>query len=263
MKLWMLSDLHLEANGVWEPPTIPDADICIAAGDIARGGKWHVSWLKDYIADHMPVVSVLGNHEFYRSAIDRECIAAGQASALGDVHVLDNMIYTHGDVRFIGATLWTDYALYGDAEAAAQSAMNAMNDHRLIHLTEKRLERFMPAHARALHRKSIDYLEKELLHPFDGRTVVVTHHCPHPNSVHPRFQGVKINAAFTSDLTEMIERHQPDLWVHGHTHDSHDYTVGNTRIVCNPKGYGNENSHGFDPGLVIEVDDYTPRLPGL
>jgi hypothetical protein len=47
------------------------------------------------------------------------------------------------------------------------------------------------------------------------------------------------------------------LWVHGHTHDSFDYVVNGTRVVCNPRGYAqygvNENPR-FDPGFVIDID---------
>jgi Icc-related predicted phosphoesterase len=82
--------------------------------------------------------------------------------------------------------------------------------------------------------------------------VVVTHHAPHPLSVHPRYAGSALNASFASDLSEMMELWQPELWVHGHVHDTFDYVVRNTRVVCNPRGYGTENP-AFDPALVVEI----------
>jgi Icc-related predicted phosphoesterase len=84
-------------------------------------------------------------------------------------------------------------------------------------------------------------------------TVVVTHHLPHARSVPARFKGDLLNAAYASDLSQVIEEHQPALWVHGHTHDSSDYHVSATRIVCNPRGYEDENPR-FDAGLVVTVD---------
>ena len=27
------------------------------------------------------------------------------------------------------------------------------------------------------------------------------------------------------------------MWFHGHTHDTYDYMIDQTRILCNPKGY--------------------------
>ena len=105
-----------------------------------------------------------------------------------------------------------------------------------------------------LHKRSRNFLEDELARPFDGATVVVTHHAPHPRSMHSRYGSDLLSAAYVSDLTTVIEAGQPNLWVHGHVHESFDYRVGATRVVCNPHGYGAgiENPK-FDPGLVLEV----------
>jgi Icc-related predicted phosphoesterase len=80
----------------------------------------------------------------------------------------------------------------------------------------------------------------------------VTHHAPHPGSLHPRYANDLISAAYVSDLTPLIESGKPALWVHGHVHASFDYRVGDTRVICNPNGYGGENA-AFDPALVVEV----------
>ena len=105
------------------------------------------------------------------------------------------------------------------------------------------------------------FIAAALADPFDGTTVVITHHTPSPKSVHPRYAGDALNAAFSSNLEHlMIGSKAPALWIHGHTHDSYDYVVnGCTRVVANPRGYtgrygavGQENAL-FNPGLVIEV----------
>jgi Icc-related predicted phosphoesterase len=89
--------------------------------------------------------------------------------------------------------------------------------------------------------------------------VVVTHHLPHPGSIHPRFADDALTPAFCSDLSELVESSGAVLWVHGHTHESCDYVAGETRVVCNPKGYGPIRHGGryenmnFDPGLVVEI----------
>ena len=88
--------------------------------------------------------------------------------------------------------------------------------------------------------------------PFDGPTVVITHHAPHWDSVHPKFRSDPVTGAFASDLSSLIIQHQPNLWVHGHVHNSSDYRVGTSRIVCNPHGYGNENP-AFNGQFVVEV----------
>ena len=82
--------------------------------------------------------------------------------------------------------------------------------------------------------------------------MVVTHHAPHPGSLHPRYADDMLSAAFVSDLSSIIEAGQPALWVHGHVHTSFDYRVGATRVLCNPHGYGAENPD-FEPSLVVEV----------
>ncbi|TSE13470.1 hypothetical protein C1D09_003815 [Mesorhizobium intechi] len=82
--------------------------------------------------------------------------------------------------------------------------------------------------------------------------IAATHHLPHAKSIPSRFEGDLLNAAFASDLSEVIESGRPALWVHGHTHDSCDYKVGSTRIICNPRGYEDENG-AFDPALVVRM----------
>ena len=48
--------------------------------------------------------------------------------------------------------------------------------------------------------------------------------------------------------------HQPRLWIHGHTHESFDYQIGKTRVVCNPRGYASiEENHCFRPDYTVVV----------
>jgi Icc-related predicted phosphoesterase len=95
--------------------------------------------------------------------------------------------------------------------------------------------------------------------------VVVTHHGPHPGSLHERYaEDEAMNASFISDLSDVIAEQQPALWIHGHVHDTHDYTVGGeggdgTRIVCNPHAYAWAPNPGFIPDLMVELPDWAPR----
>lgn len=111
---------------------------------------------------------------------------------------------------------------------------------------------FRPEEACSLHLSSCRFIEGVLARPHDGPTVVVSHHAPHPGSVAQRYRGDPLTPAFVSDLSDLMARGRPDLWVHGHTHTSFDYRVGPTRVVCNPRGFPGENDV-FDPGLVVEV----------
>ncbi|HVJ59296.1 MAG TPA: metallophosphoesterase, partial [Burkholderiaceae bacterium] len=104
---------------------------------------------------------------------------------------------------------------------------------------------------------SVAWLDEQFAQPHDGPTVVVTHFAPARGSIAARFAGSPINGCFVSDLEARIRQWRPQLWLHGHTHDSFDYRVGETRIVANPRGYapnGVIENAKFDPQLVIAVD---------
>jgi predicted phosphodiesterase len=253
MKIWAFSDLHLEYAELRQPLVIPDADICVVAGDLCRAPANGVYWLAQHIASAMPCIYVGGNHEFYKGAI-REGLEDGRAAAarFPAVHFLQNDSVVIGGIRFLGATLWTDYRIEGRQRLAMAYAGERMNDHRQIALQRNPWRRFLPDDAYRLNQQSRYFIESALKSdPIP--TVVVTHHLPHRSSIPERFDGDLLNAAYASDLSQLIEEGQPALWIHGHTHDSRDYHVGRTRILCNPRGYDSENE-AFDPGLVLSLE---------
>ncbi len=266
MKLWIFSDLHLESQA--PPPDLlppPEADVCVIAGDTMHGLTKAMDWAERFVAPHMPVVMVPGNHEFYGSSVRGELAdaALGGGMTRGRVHVLSDRRVVIGGVRFVGATLWTDYALHAydivernarDREVAwaMRNAAGLMPDHSAIRGSGASDEKWLPEHARKAHFHSLQYLNWRLSQHFPGPTVVVTHHAPSPKSVHPSFDGHPISPAYASDLKGFMWRRRPDLWIHGHVHNSSDYEEGVTRVLCNPRGFGNENP-GFDPHLVAEV----------
>ena len=262
MKIWTFSDTHyrdgLAALQGLVPCGIPDADICVVPGDFIEGDPADaVSLLDDLIGVVMPVIYVLGNHEYYHPGrdmlVNRELAQRAAARTEGRVRVLDDSAVDIGGVRFIGSTLWYDLEIFGaDDESMAHSWAGAdrLTDSRFLYDSVKR---WTPGHARRQHLQSRAWLDQELA-ASALPTVVVTHHAPHRGSIAERFARDYVTAGFASDLSDMIERHQPALWVHGHMHDSFDYRVGKTRVLCNPKGYGRENEAGFDPAMVIEVD---------
>jgi len=233
-------------------PTIPDADVCVVAGDVMQGCGNSIRWLDQHVAPVMPIVFVAGNHEFYgHSIVEGLEWARVHAAECPRVHFLENDIAVIGGVRFVGCTLWVDFALDGDMAWAAANFEGGINDTRAIawrHLPAR--EAFTSKRVQELHGRSRAFLQHAL--QFDGPTVVVTHHAPHPYSVNPRWKGSSLNPSFASDLTEVIVEHRPHLWIHGHMHDSAAYVVAGTQVLCNPKGYHNENPM-FDPTLVVEV----------
>lgn len=258
MKIHVLSDLHLE-YGPFELPAT-ESDVLVLAGDIhthTHGLEWAAS-----VAQGKPVVYVLGNHEFYRAHLSGLAVEMKKCASRLGIHLLDNDAVELDGVRFLGTTLWTDFALDGSGDAAVEAMRFAdrwMNDFRLIRYGGKRI--FTARDSWRLHQAAVAWLATKLAEPYSGPTVVVSHHCPHPESVPERFRGDPLSPAFCSNLEPLILRHGPSLWIHGHTHDSVDYFVGNTRILCNPRGYlGVELNAAFRPDFVVEVPSPQQRV---
>lgn len=236
MRIQLASDLHLEFLGRDFPGETlirpaRDADVLVLAGDISSGAS-AIEMFKDW---PVPVLYVCGNHEFYSRRWEDVREAVRRAAEGTSVKVLERDVIDFGGVRILGCTLWTDYLLEGkDEQSGAMAyAQRALNDHRLISTREGCA--FAPADALQDHELSRAWLEKELDRPYDGRTVVITHHAPHPSSIHAQYSGNALNPGFVSDLTPLVK--QADLWLHGHVHNCFDYRVGRCRVVANPRGY--------------------------
>jgi len=254
MRLNILSDLHLSLGSLTIPEN--DADAVILAGDIARPRE-AVSWARGFTK---PVLYVPGNHEFYGGSIAGTVDELKRLCAETNIRVLDNDEVIIGGVRFLGATLWTDFMLFGDGEkraAAFREAVRLMRDFTRIRVGESLEASFTPADSAALFNVHAGWLDSKLAEPYAGSTVVITHHAPSRKSIHPRFADSLLNACFVSDVEHLIDGSRARLWIHGHTHDSFDYVLNGTRVVCNPRGYAkhglNENPH-FDANFLVEID---------
>ena len=242
MKLQIYSDLHNEFASFAVPGSA--ADVAILAGDIhtkARG----VIWAGE--AFSCPVIYVCGNHEFYGGHIDHTLRKMKEA-ALPHVHVLENETFIWNQIRFLCATGWTDFSSTGNVVAATQTAWNWMNDFRVIRTGES-YRRLRPSDLISRNHASFAWLTKELDEPFDGQTVVVTHHAPIPEVMGDKHEG-HLSAAYSNRWHELLDK--ADLWIFGHTHRAVDITLDDCRVVSNPRGYPNEDT-GFDPGLVIDL----------
>jgi Icc-related predicted phosphoesterase len=253
MRIRILSDLHEEYAaklGALEFEPI-DADVTILAGDIASGVR-AIEVARRPAFAHTQVIVVPGNHEYYDGQIDQVLLQMRAAAALStNVHLLDQDSITLDGVRFLGATLWTDYALHGidQIDAAINAAAPRMVDYRLIRAASGEL--FSASDSIALHQQARRWLATQLREPVTQKTVVITHHAPHPLSVHPRFAGNAVNPAFVSDLTELMGT--PQLWVHGHAHNGFDYQVASTRVVANPAGYRKRRKAGEPLGSLTSA----------
>jgi predicted phosphodiesterase len=249
-RIRILSDLHLEFSA-WEPPKVP-ADVVVLAGDIDVGTAG-LEWAGRMFAD-TPVVYVVGNHEYFGHELAGGLTDLRRAAKRLHIHLLENDAVVIGGVRFLGTTLWTDFAFYGGEPPQIARAMavgrRVMVDYRAIRFdAHTALE---PGHTLECHQQAKAWLAAQLGSTAE-RTVVVTHHLPHPQSVHARYAEDPVNPCFASDLSALV-RPPVNLWVHGHTHESIDYAVEGTRVVCNPRGYlPHQPNRQFQPTLVVEV----------
>ena len=278
MKIAIMSDLHLEldakysagsvqtaeANVAFEfgqKPPQPSADLLIVAGDI-HSGSLGIDW----VLHHFPIPAIVigGNHEPYGHELFRVVqINRERASATnGQVTFLERatweLVRSGGQkLRIIGATLWTDFRLYGTPTVSMQLAQERLDDFKIIKIERGyKLRNLRPSDTARLHAASLAFLRKELSRKYDGTTIVVTHHAPSPRSIAPRFHEDPLNPAFVSNLEALIERCEPALWIHGHMHDSFDYSIGRTRVICNPRGYfPDQLNPAFDPRFVVEIGD--------
>jgi Icc-related predicted phosphoesterase len=270
-RIAVASDLHIEFERPSEPgpPPVEDGvhptdgpdlgaihgavDLLILAGDIDLGtfGIAYADEAARYLG--VPVVYVLGNHEAYHGDLDAvlDGCRAAAAETGGRVLFLQNDAVEVAGVRVLGCTLWTDYAINGDAAAGMRDAAEGLADHRLIRTGGRR---FMPADALVRHEESRGWLAGELAREAAGPVVVVTHHAPVRAAIEPRFEGSPLSPAFVSDLGHLIDTHAPAAWIWGHTHFSVDVTRRGTRCISAQRGYPGEHEAvvHFRPA-VIEV----------
>ena len=262
MRLLILSDLHRE---VWREnaPAIdlsghPDA--VILAGDIDTGAN-AIAWAARTFGA-LPVLYVHGNHEGYGHQLEQMQMdvraACASANAQGaNIRLLDGEAVALNGVRFLGATLWTDFLLFGAArqEEALNAAQAYMPDYRRITTGGDAPRLLCAQDTAALHARHKAWLSKQLAQPFDGRTVVITHMAPSMRSVEERYASDIGSPAFASHLGELVV--QADLWAHGHMHASHDYRIGRCRVICNPCGYprpdGTPENERYDPGFIVDI----------
>jgi predicted phosphodiesterase len=245
LKLHVVSDLHLEHVPGWRLPKA-DADVLVLAGDVGSGLRGMGAFYKL----GKPVLYIPGNHEYYGENIPGQLAAMRLYAKPAGITVLNNDEVVLGGVRFLGTTLWTDFRLLGADKRADALAYAERHFNDYITISNGNGGWLSAQDTADLHAKSVVWLERKLAEPFDGPTVVISHHAPHRNSVKPKYNGHLLTGAFASDLTRLMGK--AALWIHGHTHHSFDYDVAGTRIFANPKGYGDENPD-FDPGLVVSL----------
>jgi Icc-related predicted phosphoesterase len=180
---------------------------------------------------------VTGNHEYYNTT--REVVNRSLQKVMKkykNFHWLNNSSVEINGRRFLGGTMW-----FPDSREAW------VNENRL---TDFRVIKGFTKWVYKENEKTQAYLKENV----QASDVVVTHHLPSHSSVADEFQDSDLNCYFVSNMNELILERQPVAWLHGHTHNSCDYTIGDTTVVCNPYGYkGHDLNKVFDKTLMIEV----------
>ena len=286
MKIKLVSDLHLEFSDIMIPND-NNYDVLILAGDIMVATDLHDhpepanttdqmaiangtglgrrqlaaqrfrDFLKRCSFQFPHVIYVAGNHEFYHGKWNQSLITlSNECAKFPNVYFLEAGSKKIDDVTFIGGTLWTDMNK-GDP-LTLHSVRDMMNDFRVIKKDLEGYTNLKPHDTVVRHRHMLDYIKNIVAERGDEKFVVVGHHSPSFQSVHEGYRSETLmNGAYHSDLSEFIlDRPQIKLWVHGHTHHPFDYVIGETRIVCNPRGYENDGygeDTGWNPNIVLEV----------
>lgn len=266
------SDLHLEGFYGRNPEMllidfVPSDErdkesILVLAGDISSVPDQLVAFLQCALQKFPQVLFIPGNHEYYR----HDCGAWNQEMAERLHKYCPGLHFALGtvknvqldDTRFIFGTLWGD----GGPGLADQAQVGYfLNDFRLIRFEGRR---FTVQDMMNIHQTQKAEIRRSLEIPFDGKTVVVTHHLPSRRLVSARFWpgdgSDGANGGFASCCDGMIAALEPDLWIHGHTHDTIDTTLWKTRIVCNPAGYRGEWQTSFN-SFMTAVDGAIVTVP--
>lgn len=288
MKIKVVSDLHLEFSDVMINND-EGADVLVLSGDIMiaqdlhdhpepantvdqqliadgtglgkrqQAAQRYRDFLKRCSFQFPHVVYVAGNHEFYHgkfyAAID---YLRAECARFPNVHFLECDTVTIDGVVFVGGTLWTD--MNGGDPLTQHAIKDMMNDFRIIRNDRREYARLSPRDVMERHLKTKQYIDQVLKNHPGEPCVVVGHHGPTFRSVHERYKNDELmNGGYHSDLSEFILDHpQIKLWTLGHTHHSHWYYVGDTLVVCNPRGYQTTNydEHtGWQPDFVVDLDN--------
>jgi hypothetical protein len=201
-------------------------------------------------------IYIPGNHEFYHGKLlDTPQILRRECNKFDNIKFLDRETFVLNDITFIGETLWTDCNKFDPITLHALTRM--MMDFNCIRNENKGGILFSPADSAEVHRKGVEYIKNVIAEKHDQKFVVITHHAPSALSVHEKYYDQTVmNGAFYSDLSELI-LNSPQIkgWIHGHMHNDFDYMLGDTRVICHPRGYvGYERNEQVNPYNVKYVE---------
>lgn len=256
------SDLHNEFQQFDIPETPNDKKtILVLAGDVDLAKKDSlIEFLKKASEMFQYVIYIFGNHEYYKASYTnaRQKIKDQLSNNnISNVHLLENESIVIGDVAFIGATLWTN--LDNSNPLTILMVNQDMNDFKHIRIgppEEPYQRKLSPQETIAFFTKSKEFIFNECkkFKKQGLKVVVITHHGPSFMSVSEGFRGSPLNGAYMSNLDYDIIDAKPDVWFHGHVHQTFSYDIENTKVYTNPRGYyPSQLNPLFNPLFTIEL----------
>ena len=290
MKIAIASDLHLEFATL-ELDNTQDAEVLVLSGDIlvasdlaqhdphrimgdSRSNRYH-DFMERCCEKFPHVIYVMGNHEHYHGDFAKTIPhIKTMFGHLKNLHILDKEMVVLDDVHFVGATLWTD--MNNEDPLTLYHMIGMMNDFRIIKNSSRAVNyksyndienpnkptfrtregKFSPDDAVTDFKLTVEYLKLMLETHRSKKFVMCGHHAPSRQSTHEMYAHDQLmNGGYSSDLEQFIlDQENLVLWTHGHTHHNFDYMIGQTRVLCNPRGYINHEpeAHNFKL-LTVEV----------
>ena len=251
MKIQYCSDLHLEFQDnkeyILNNPIEPIADILILAGDIVpfKIIDNHQDFFNYISRNFKTTYWIPGNHEYYYYNVDSSRFL--DTKIRENIFLVNNCVKEVSGINLIFSTLWSNIS-----ESKRWLIQQSLSDFKVIKYIDCL---FNVDDYNLLHKDSLEFIQNTLNETSDNKTVVVTHHVPTFVNYPEKYVNSKINEAFASNLTELIEDNNIDFWIYGHHHsNSNDFQIGNTKLVTNQLGYIKYNENvGFNSKAYIEI----------
>jgi 3',5'-cyclic AMP phosphodiesterase CpdA len=256
----IFSDLHLDMQGseaiadLVQRICAVEADLTIIPGDLTTEGDI-LAWMTvlNTICKQRPVIFVPGNHDYYgRNLV--ETVSLLETYKRSDIcptnlHILQNSSVEIQGQRFVGSTAW--FRLPSISSGGGWTSLSTSFDRNWVSdWVDCRWIKGFERDINSFYEHCCQYLYDTV----KNTDVVITHHYPTVDSIHPGYQGSRMNAFFHAQLGALVASAKPKLWIHGHTHykvEKELYTFG-TKIRCNPLGYPGENPE-FSPNYIVEI----------